>query len=180
LVVRQTRSTIIGGQLAPGLRVPLWLSEMQQNRSGRSGLYSGGGVDKVGENPESDLRDGARASFAKFRTSLALDRTTLAWVRTTLTFATFGFGMIGFFRAVRQATQSEQAVRLHRAAIHMGVALVVIGMVATILASFSHWMALRRLRSGEQLVISQWPLTIIIAALISVLGLYALWSVFAQ
>lgn len=137
----------------------------------------------MAENPEGDPRTalaGERTSFAKFRTSLALDRTTLAWIRTTLTFATFGFGMIGYFRTLRQATQDERAVRLHQAAIKMGVALVVVGITATILAAFSHWMALRRLRRGEQLVISQWPLAITIAVLISLLGLYALWSVFAQ
>lgn len=137
----------------------------------------------MAEKPEGDSRTalaGERTSLAKFRVSLSLDRTTLAWIRTALTFATFGFGMIAFFRAIRQATQSEQAVRLHEAAIHMGVALVVIGLVATILAAFSHWRALRRLRRGEQLVISQWPFTITIAVLISVLGLYALWSLIAR
>jgi putative membrane protein len=102
----------------------------------------------------------------------------LAWIRTALTFATFGFGMVGFFRAVELATHSEQAMRLHQAAIHMGVTLIVIGMVATILTAFSHWVTLRRLRRGEQLSITQWPLTITIAVLISVLGLYALWSIF--
>jgi len=135
----------------------------------------------MAENPEDDARTALareRVNFAKFRTSLALDRTTLAWIRTALTFATFGFGMVGFFRATVQATHSEQTVRLHQAAIHMGVALIVIGMVATILAAFSHWMTLRRLRRGEELSVTQWPLTITIAVLIAVLGLYALWSVF--
>jgi hypothetical protein len=37
----------------------------------------------------------------------------------------------------------------------MGVALVVVGLVATILSAVSHWMTLRRLRSGEQLIVSQ-------------------------
>ena len=119
---------------------------------------------------------GERTNLAKFRVSLALDRTTLAWIRTALTFATFGFGMIGFFRAIRQATQSEEAMRLHQAAIHMGVALVVLGLVATTLAALSHWMTLRRLRRGEQVSISQWPLSITIALFIAVLGLYGLWS----
>jgi putative membrane protein len=135
----------------------------------------------MAENPENDPRialAGERTNFAKFRTSLALDRTTLAWIRTALTFATFGFGMVGFFRATVQATQTEQAVHLHQAAIHMGVALVVIGLVSTILAAFSHWITLRRLRRGEELAVTQWPLTIVIAVLSSVLGLYALWSLF--
>lgn len=152
----------------------------QQTPSGPGDLQSDG-EDKVAEKPEDDARTALareRVNFAKFRTSLALDRTTLAWIRTALTFATFGFGMVGFFRAVEMATHSEQAMRLHQAAIHMGVSLIVIGLVATILAAFSHWMTLRRLRRGEQLSITQWPLTITIAVLISVLGLYALWSMF--
>lgn len=135
----------------------------------------------MAENPENDPRialAGERTNFAKFRTSLALDRTTLAWIRTALTFATFGFGMVGFFRATVQATQTEQALHLHQAAIHMGVALIVIGLVSTILVAFSHWMTLRRLRRGEELSVTQWPLTIVIAVLVSVLGLYALWSLF--
>jgi putative membrane protein len=133
----------------------------------------------MAEIPENDPRTalaGERTNLAKFRVSLALDRTTLAWIRTSLTFATFGFGMIGFFRAMRQATQSEQAARLHQAAIHMGVALVILGLVATTLAAFSHWISLRRLRRGAPVSISQWPLSIAIALIISVLGLYALWS----
>jgi putative membrane protein len=135
----------------------------------------------MAENPENDPRialAGERTNFAKFRTSLALDRTTLAWIRTALTFATFGFGMVGFFRATVQATQTEQAVHLHQAAIRMGVALVLIGLVSTILAALSHWITLRRLRRGEELAVTQWPLTIVIAVLSSVLGLYALWSLF--
>ncbi|MEI8016425.1 MAG: DUF202 domain-containing protein [Nitrospira sp.] len=133
----------------------------------------------MAENPEGDVRTalaGERTNFAKFRTSLALDRTTLAWIRTALTFASFGFGMVGFFRSMEQATHSAQVVRLHQAAIHMGIALVIIGMVSTILVAFSHWMTLHRLRRGEELSVTQWPLTITIALLTAVLGLYALWS----
>jgi len=143
-------------------------------------LQSDGG-DKVAENPEDDPRTAlarVRVNFAQFRTALALDRTTLAWIRTALTFATFGFGMVGFFRSVEQATHTKETVRLHQAAIHLGVAMIVIGMVATMLAAFSHWMTLRKLRRGEPLSITQWPLTIAIAVLVSVLGLYALWSMF--
>ena len=135
----------------------------------------------MAENPENDPRialAGERTNFAKFRTSLALDRTTLAWIRTALTFASFGFGLVGFFRSMEQSTHTEQVVRLHQAAIHMGVALIVIGLVSTILAASSHWITLRRLRRGEELAVTQWPLTIAIAVLSSVLGLYGLWSLF--
>lgn len=137
---------------------------------------------KTAKNPEGDPRSAlavVRTNFAKFRTSLALDRTTLAWIRTAVTFATFGFGIVGFFRSLVQATHDEKAVRLHQAAIHMGVALIIIGLVAMILAAFSHWMALRRLRRGEQLSITQWPLAITLAVFIALLGFYGLSTIFA-
>jgi putative membrane protein len=136
----------------------------------------------VAKNPEGDPRSAlaaVRTNLAKFRTSLALDRTTLAWIRTAVTFATFGFGTVGFFRSVVQATHDDKAVRLHQSAIRMGVALIVIGLVAMIVAAFSHWMALRRLRRGEQLSITPWPLAITLAVLIALLGFYGLSSIFA-
>jgi putative membrane protein len=116
----------------------------------------------------------------QFLTSLALDRTTLAWIRTAVTFATFGFGMIGYFRALAQSTHSEQATRLHQGAVHMGVGLVVIGLVATVLAASSHWVSLRRIRRGEELVVSQWSLTVTITVFIAVLGAYGLGSAFTS
>jgi putative membrane protein len=155
---------------------------MQHNSLDPGDLQSGEG-DKAAGMPEGDPRinlAGERTNFARFRTSLALERTTLAWIRTALTFATFGFGVVGFFRTLRQTTNSEETVHLHQAAIQMGVALVVIGLVATILAALFHWVSLRRLRRGQQLSVTQWPLSITIAVLSSLLGLYALWSLFAS
>jgi inner membrane protein YidH len=102
---------------------------------------------------------------------------TLAWIRTALTLTTFGLGMMGFFRAIALATQSEEAVRLHRAAIRMGVVLVVIGIVTMVIAAFSQWISLRRLRRGEKLSVAQWPLKICIAVLLAILGLCILWSI---
>jgi putative membrane protein len=123
---------------------------------------------------------GQRTNYAAFNVSLSLDRTTLAWVRTGLTFASFGFGMVGFFRAAVQATHSEQSIRLHQGAIHIGVALIVTGMVATILTAISHWVALRRLRRGEECSVSKFPLSITIAVFIALLCIYALWSALAS
>jgi putative membrane protein len=139
--------------------------------------------EKLTGNAEGDPRTAIadeRTGLAKFNTSLALDRTTVAWIRTAVTFATFGFGLAAFFRTLEQSIHSEQAARLHQAAIHMGVSLIVIGLAATMVAAVSHWMTLRKLRCGEQLVVSQWPLSVVIAALTSVLGLYGLWYLFRQ
>ena len=67
-----------------------------------------------------------RTGMASFRTQLALDRTTLAWVRRTLTMASFGFGLVGFFRSLRGQAPSAETIRLHQGAIRFGLALIVL------------------------------------------------------
>ena len=129
--------------------------------------------------PSVDLaRD--RTSMAGFRTQLALDRTTLAWIRTTLTMASFGFGMVAFFRSIRQATPSAETVRLQQGAIQFGASLLILGIVATVLASASHWSTLRRLRRGESPLLTQWPLSITVAMLSAVIGLAGLWALIVR
>jgi uncharacterized membrane protein YidH (DUF202 family) len=123
---------------------------------------------------------GDRTTMATFRTHLALERTTLAWIRTTLTMASFGFGMVGFFRSLRQANQTPETIRLHEAGIHFGVGLVVFGIVATVLAALAHWFTLRRLRRDEMPVLSQWPLSITVGMLLALAGLWALWSLLSR
>jgi putative membrane protein len=131
----------------------------------------------AGRDPRVTLAD-ERTGFATYRTSLALDRTTLAWVRTTLTMSSFGLGMIGFFRSLRMEKMTPESVRKHEFAIHFGVALVVIGVVATVLVAVSHVSALGRLRAGETPVAARWPLSISLALLLALLALWGLWVVF--
>jgi uncharacterized membrane protein YidH (DUF202 family) len=126
--------------------------------------------------PKTVLAD-ERTSLAKFRTALALDRTTLAWIRTALTSAAFGFGLIGVFRTIAPMAQTQEAKRLHEAAIVLAVAMVAIGMIGALLCAVSHWRSLRKLHRGEQLTAHRWPIAITAAMGVALLGLYALWAV---
>jgi putative membrane protein len=131
------------------------------------------------DTPIADPRTGLakdRTSFAKFRTQLALDRTTLAWIRTALTMATFGFGVVGFFRSVRLESPTPEAVQLHASAIRFGVALIILGVAATVASGIAHWVALRRLRRDEVPVLTRWPLSVTVAMLLAVVGLASLWD----
>lgn len=121
-----------------------------------------------------------RTGFAAFRTQLALDRTTLAWIRTTLTMGSFGFGLVGFFRAARERNPSPELVVIHRAAIQFGLWLIVLAAVATLLAAVSHWRAVGRLRRGEALRISRFPLSLAIAFLVAVAILAGLATLFLR
>jgi len=120
-----------------------------------------------------------RTEIAVFRTKLAMDRTTLSWIRTTLSIAGFGFGMVGFFRTLEEHNRTPASEKLHDGAIRFGVTLIIVGIVATVLAGLSHWRSLRRLRRGESPVVSQWPLSILVALLLAILGLSGLWAVLA-
>jgi uncharacterized membrane protein YidH (DUF202 family) len=121
-----------------------------------------------------------RTRFAKFRTQLALDRTTLAWIRTALTMATFGFGVVGFFRSLRLASPTPEAVQLHASAIRFGVALIILGVAVTVLSAITHWVALRRLRRDEAAVLTRWPLSVTVAMLLAVVGLASLWDLLSR
>jgi len=121
-----------------------------------------------------------RTGMAGLRTQLALDRTTLAWIRTSLAMASFGFGMVGFFRSLRSQEPTAEAVRMFQGAIAFGTALLVLGACATALAGLSHWSMLRRLRAGQPLESAKWPLTMVLALLLAVLFMAGLWALFAR
>ena len=61
----------------------------------------------------------------------------------------FGFGMVGFFRSLRQANPNPDTIRLHEGAIYFGTALIVLAAVSTVLAAISQWFTLRQLRRGQ-------------------------------
>jgi uncharacterized membrane protein YidH (DUF202 family) len=85
--------------------------------------------------------------------------------------------MVGFFRTVQQMANTAESAKLHQAAIHMGVALILIGVIGLLSAAAAHLFTLGKLRRGETLPLSTWPLTVAISVLVSILGLYGLWSV---
>jgi uncharacterized membrane protein YidH (DUF202 family) len=61
-------------------------------------------VNQQTEGPDAVVPPLDGTSMAKLRTQLSLDRTTLAWIRTALTMATFGFGLVAFFRTPQERT----------------------------------------------------------------------------
>jgi uncharacterized membrane protein YidH (DUF202 family) len=121
-----------------------------------------------------------RTSMASYQVQLALDRTTLAWGRTALSMASFGFGLIAFFRSIQEQSPSAKTVRLHQGAIRMGTALLILGILGAVLAGLSHWYTLRRIRRGESLGLTRWPLSITVVLLTAVIGLVGLWHLFTD
>jgi putative membrane protein len=85
----------------------------------------------------------------------------------------FGFGLVGFFRSVREKSPSPEAVAVHEAAIRFGLSLIV-------LAAVSHWRTLGRLHRGEDLRVSRFPLSLAVAFLVTLAILGGLAALFAR
>jgi len=103
------------------------------------------------------------------RTRVAYERTMLAWVRTATSLITFGFSVYKFFEILR-----EEGGRTHNliGARQFGLLLVSIGLASLALATWEYRQNIRMLEA--QYETRQHSLAVIIAALISILGIVAI------
>lgn len=102
------------------------------------------------------------------RTWVAYERTMLAWVRTATSLITFGFSVYKFFQIVRE--EGERTNYLIGAR-QFGLLLVIIGLASLALATLEYRQNIRMLAQYEGRPRS---LAVIVAALISFLGVVAL------
>jgi putative membrane protein len=103
------------------------------------------------------------------RTWVAYERTMLAWVRTATSLITFGFSVYKFFQIVREGGEPGHHPFGAR---QFGLLLVSIGLASLALATFEYRQNIRML--GPQYQVRPRSLAVIVAALISILGLAAL------
>jgi len=103
------------------------------------------------------------------RTRVAYERTMLAWVKTATSLITFGFSVYKFFQILR-----EEGGRTNRliGARQFGLLLVSIGLASLALATWEYRQNIRML--GAQYEGRPRSLAVIIAALISILGIVAM------
>jgi putative membrane protein len=103
------------------------------------------------------------------RTRAAYERTMLAWVRTATSLITFGFSVYKFFQILR-----EEGERPHHlvGARQFGLLLVSIGLASLALATLEYRQNIRMLEA--QYEAHSRSLAVIIAALISILGIVAI------
>jgi hypothetical protein len=94
--------------------------------------------------------------------------------------ASFGFGMVAFFRSRLIESPGAESAWLHHRAVWAGVALLGMGVVAMVLASLSHWAALRKLRRGEAPDIGPLPLSVTLAVICAALGVAGILAMFVR
>jgi len=113
------------------------------------------------------LDDSTRLAFD--RTRAAYERTMMSWIRTATSLITFGFSIYKFFQIEALRPDHENRVIGPRGFAFM---LVSIGLVSLLLATVQHRQDIRAL--GVEYAGRKRSLAVIVAALISLLGILAL------
>ncbi|MGA8567441.1 MAG: DUF202 domain-containing protein [Candidatus Binataceae bacterium] len=113
------------------------------------------------------LDDSTRLAFERTRNSY--ENTMMSWIRTATSLITFGFSIYKFFQIEAPSEKQQNYLIGPR---EFALALVSIGLISLLLATLENRQNIRRL--GAQHAGKQRSLSVLVAALIAILGLLAL------
>jgi putative membrane protein len=113
-------------------------------------------------------------TLALHRTHAANERTLMAWIRTAISLITFGFTIYKFFNLEVNGPQATSWIGPRG----FGTAMILIGLVALELAIVSHKRADDALR--RQNASLPYSLAMLVAALVTILGVFGLSMVIFQ
>lgn len=114
----------------------------------------------------------ANTRLAAERNRLALERTMMAWTRTSTSLIAFGFTIYQIFRYL---SESERLRDPYVSPQVFGVAMILVGLTALILAWLQHRQELKALRADFGSM--RYSIASIVAAMVAGLGLIALLGV---
>ncbi|MFA6915077.1 MAG: DUF202 domain-containing protein [Parachlamydiales bacterium] len=112
--------------------------------------------------------------LAVTRTRLAADRTLLSWIRTAIAMITFGFGIIKFFEFFKALPNTYSHPHLEHIS-SLGSFLILMGILILIPGYVEQRKALKMLNRLDGL--HPWSYASIVAILVALIGLYALYNV---
>ena len=102
----------------------------------------------------------------------AAERTLLAWLRTGLALMGFGFVVARFGLFLRELASVNEGHKAHPSglSLFMGVALIVLGIIITLLAAREHSQIIVRLNRGEAFVPPTWSLGLTFSLVLAAIG----------
>jgi putative membrane protein len=127
------------------------------------------------QTPQGAQRLDIATELAFDRTRAAYERTMMAWIRTATSLITFGFTIYKFFQIEAPDRGQQNRVIGPR---QFAFILVSIGLFSLILATLEHRQNIRTL--GARYAGKQRSLAVLVAALISVLGILALVAIIVR
>lgn len=107
------------------------------------------------------------------RTRMAAERTLIAWIRTALSMISFGFTIYKFLQAMQQSQKLSLRPNGPR---NLGLTLIALGTIGLIFATIQHRSLLNQLHYSSSIG-ARWSLAMIIAVLVSLLGILAFTSI---
>jgi putative membrane protein len=113
-----------------------------------------------------------RTNMAVFRTTASYDRTLMAWVRTCVSLISFGFTIYKFFQAfVEKGIQPTFGLLGPR---ELGIIMLALGFTSLFFATVQNQLQFQRLKKLYPEVMIPFPISRILAILISLLALFLL------
>ena len=110
--------------------------------------------------------------LARERNREAADRTLMAWIRTGLSLIGFGFGIGKFYDYLQTAGLAKSLDPIRSTAL-VGGCFIVLAVLGLLAAVVQYNRILKRIARGEFVYVEPWPLGMIIAILLLLIGLFA-------
>ena len=107
------------------------------------------------------------------RTRLAHDRTLMAWVRTAISMIGFGFTVYKSLQYIHQ--QKPEGLPSLDGPRNLGLAFIGLGLLSLVIAVIQDWHYRKRLTSENQT--PRFNLSLVVAGLVALIGVFALTSV---
>ena len=114
------------------------------------------------------------AELAFVRTRVSFEQALMAWIRTCVSLYSFGFSMTKFFDYMEE---KDGASEISQGPQRLGVALIVLGLVAILLAMVEHVYMLRELKKEGMPIIRRHSLPFGTAAALLIIGVLALLNI---
>jgi putative membrane protein len=125
---------------------------------------------------------GERTDLAVKRTAMAASRTMMAWIRTGTSLISFGFAIHKILQAAAEtaATSTMSRLREHSAR-RLGLMLIFLGTASIVMGTFEYFSTARQLNamSGHEQRV-KWNLSLVIGALVALLGLFLFITILAN
>jgi len=100
----------------------------------------------------------------------------MAWIRTAISLISFGFTIHKFLEYVKEREGEGLRAQGPR---NLGMSLILLGTGGLLAASLQHWRLLRTLDPEKTML--RWSLSLVtVAAIVSLIGLFAFWSVLSR
>jgi putative membrane protein len=121
-----------------------------------------------------------RTDLAIERTFMAANRTMMAWVRTGTSLISFGFTMYKFLEATSLAEKAKSGLMQIHSPRRIGLLLIAMGTASVIMGTIEYFHTVRQLDALSAKTYKPLNLSLLLGAVVGVLGLFLFITILAN